>query len=412
MVKEVQVAAFEGGSLRLLSSGAKGREAVLALPLNRLLVELVRVPAGTDPVECATPILQARNPFPDEPLTISCEVVRETADGVVVIAAALPEGATDDLAEALDQHRLHITRVDALAFGVLRGLWSAFDASAGRRLIVLRSVDCLTLMVLDGDQHSAIRAIADEEDFRRELMLLLLQAESFGGVQPLKEILVVESEGVELTSGARAVLAEFASVRDVRIGADAALVGVAERSADASTLNALPAGWQDELETVRFKTKMRTYLIAAGAGWLALMGVLFGVPIAYGYLTDHQKALSKGHAPKYRAVQTTIDKLNIVRKYSDRSRSALELMRAVSDRVPEDVTLTSWNFTADKGLHFSAEAGSQNGALLLKEEMEALKFDGEEGEPVFESVKQGTISSVKDKLKFDIDLLFTAEEEE
>ena len=62
----------------VLPNGGKGREAVLALPLNRMLVRMARVPSGEDPVAVAAPILQASNPFPDEQLTVSCETVGET----------------------------------------------------------------------------------------------------------------------------------------------------------------------------------------------------------------------------------------------------------------------------------------------------------------------------------------------
>ena len=48
MPKGTQVVAFEGGALRSLVSGEAGREAVLALPLNRLIVKMVRVPAGEE----------------------------------------------------------------------------------------------------------------------------------------------------------------------------------------------------------------------------------------------------------------------------------------------------------------------------------------------------------------------------
>ena len=93
MADVVQTAAFEGGALRLLDSGSKAREAVLALPLSRLIVKMVRVPeeGRDDPAAYATPILQAMSPYPDEPLTVSYETVRETERGLVVLAAALPE---------------------------------------------------------------------------------------------------------------------------------------------------------------------------------------------------------------------------------------------------------------------------------------------------------------------------------
>ena len=117
MVQEAQVAAFEGGSLRLLASGAKGREAVLALPLNRLIAKIVRVPSGEDPAAVAAPLLQAASPFPDEQLTVGCETVRESEEGAVALAAALPESAVDDIGEALDAAKLSVVRIDSLALG-------------------------------------------------------------------------------------------------------------------------------------------------------------------------------------------------------------------------------------------------------------------------------------------------------
>ena len=88
MVKEARIAAFVGNEMHYLTTDSGSREAVLALPLNRLLVKMVRVPEDADPVEFCTSVLQEMNPFPDEPLTVSCEIVRESEDGRIVIAAA------------------------------------------------------------------------------------------------------------------------------------------------------------------------------------------------------------------------------------------------------------------------------------------------------------------------------------
>ena len=110
--------------MRALSQEIPSGEAVLALPLSRLVVKMVRVAEGEDPVAVATPILSAMSPFPDEQLTVSCETVSETEKGRVVLAAALPESAAEDIADALDAAKLNVTRVDALALGELRALWN------------------------------------------------------------------------------------------------------------------------------------------------------------------------------------------------------------------------------------------------------------------------------------------------
>ena len=391
MQKDFQIAVFEGGTLRVVKSGNPGREAVLALPLSRLLAKMVRVPAGEDAVAVATPILQAISPFPDEPLTVSCETVRETAEGAVVLAAALPESATDDIAEALDAQKLNVTRIDLLALGQLRAIWGRFDASDGqRRLIRITSPDGETLIVLDGDQPVALRGIADAVDRAREEMLLLLEAESFGGPKPLAETIEVEAS-------------------------DAAVEGVAERSLDPAALNALPASWREVLEETRFKAKLVRRLSVAVGLWLLAMGVLFGVPVVYGFMTDHQKSLSKQHARQYRLVSDKKKKVDVFKEYSDHGRGALEIMKAVSDRLPAGITLSNWSYDRKTGLRISGDAETDTEVYDFKNKMEELAF-GEEGdadaERVFQNVALGKLNMSKGKQRFDLDLGFEAKEEE
>jgi len=418
MTEEVQFVAYEGGQLRVLSSGEKGREAVLALPLNRLIVKMVCVPPENDPVEFCLPILQSISPFPDEKLTVSCEIVRETAEGRVLIAAALPESAADDIGEVLDAARLNVVRIDSLVLGQLRGIWSALGESSGRRLVLVRSVDCLSLVALDGDQPSAIRAISGTADLRREVMLSLLEAEDFGGARKLEEIVVVESEGKEADAEGEGEewwkeLSPFAPVRTLRVGADAALVGVAERSQDASSLNALPASWLEVLGEMRFKRKLLKRLAIAGGVWLIVMGTLFGVPVAYELMTTHQKNLSKQHARQFLAVKEMKAKVDLIHKYSDHARGALEIMKAVSDRLPEDVTLSSWEYRRDDGVRVRGDATAAEAVYSLKDAMDALSAgEGEDGEPIFGEVLLSGPNASKGGYAFNLDCQYRKDEEE
>ena len=452
MQNEVKVAAFEGGSLRLLASGDSGREAVLALPLNRLIVKMVAVPADQEPVAFATPLLQAMSPFPDEPLTVSCETVAESEEGKSVIAAALPESAADDIAEALDAAKINVTRIDALEIGLLRGLWNEInvgDGEAVRRLVLLEGADCVSLIVLDGDRPSAIRAITDAGELKREVMLSLLEAEDFGGPMALKEIVFVPSKDVagasrpgmtaaddvagasrpgvgesnesqpqdplaapaSLAPEALDSLAAFAPIRRLASpDPDLALVGVAERSAEAGSLDVAPESWQEVLAETRFKAKLTKYLALAIGVWLLAMGVLFGVPIAYGFMTDYQKGLSREHQRQYSAVKAMKGKVDLVRKYSDHTRGALEIMKAVSDRLPEGVTLSSWNYSRADGLSIRGEADNANDAYQLKDLLVELGDD----DRVFAEVgfKNDLRAGRGGKQTFDIECRYVGTEEE
>jgi len=357
-------------------------------------------------VAFATPILQAMSPYPDEPLTVSCETVRETERGLVVVAAALPESAADDIAEALDARKLNITRIDALALGTLRGIWSVLGQGDARRLVLIGGPDCISVVVIDGDMPSAIRAMSAGSDLRREVMLSLLEAEDFGGAKQLSETVLVGSVPVDLS-----ILETFAPVRKIEVGEDAALVGVADRTQDETSLNALPASWREVLEETRFKTRLKGRLFAAGGLWAAIMLVLFGVPVVYGYMTDHQKALSKEHSRQYRAVAEMRDKVRLVQKYSDHARGALEIMKAVSDRLPQGITLTSWSFRRDEGVKVSGEADEAEFVYRFKDNMvEAGSEDGEES--VFaDVVLNGPSAGRGGKQKFDLECRYESEEE-
>ena len=415
MAESIQVVAFEGGELRPLGSEIVPGEAVLALPLSRLVVKMVRVPEEADAVETASGILAAVSPFPDEPLTVSCETVRESEKGRVVLAAALPEGAADDIADALDAAKINVTRVDILSLGELRGLWSQLsDGRTGvRRLVLLKSADCLSLFVLDDDQPSAVRAITSEGDLRREVMLSLLEAEDFGGAKPLSEIVV--SGDVDASS-----LEPFAPVRRIEAGEDRialALKGVEERSGEPSSLDALPESWREVLDETRFKAKLKKFLAIAGGIWAFVMLVLFGVPVVFGLLTDRQKSLCREHSRQYKSVLAMKEKVDLVRKYSDHARGALETMKMVSDLLPlpegsdsSCIELNSWNFRREDGersggVKFSGEADS---TALVYQFKDALVDCG-----LFAQVDlQGPSAGKGGRQRFDIDCRFEGEEQE
>ena len=391
MTEGIQVAAFTGGELKLISEEIDSSEAVLALPLGRLIVKMVRVPeeGRADPAAFAAPLLQAMSPYPDEPLTVGYEVVRESERELVILAAALPESATDDLAEALDVKKLNVTRIDALVLGALRKRWEEINTADGkRRLVKIKSPDGVALVVLDGDTPVAIRSLAaHEEAQKREELMLLLEAEDFGGPKELAETLEFESDVAK------------------------AMEGVAERSLEEGALNALPTSWREVLEETRFKAKLVRRLSVAGGIWALIMAILFGVPVIFGLLTDHQKTLSKEHERQYLEVASIKEKVNIVKKYSDHSQGALEIMKAVSDRLPQGIDLDNWNFSRDEGVHLSGVAAEDSQVYQFKKAMEAITF-GQNDERLFKTVQLGNLSSSRGGFKFPITLGFLAEEEE
>ena len=428
MAEIVQVAAFESGALRLLVPEAATKETVLSLSMSRLLAAVVRVPAENrdDSAAFALPVLKARNPYPDDILAVSCEIVRESEDETVVIAAALPESSAEDIAGELDAHKLNVTRIDLATLGLLRGLWPTIGVDErSRKLVVIPAGEEYELVVLDGDLPVALRSVPGGGEFDRETLFLLQEAEDFNGPRQLAEMIYVTSaaaaaaderllEAPKRVQGLLSLAGEV-PLRTVEVGADAALVGVAERSLETACLNALPASWGEVLGESRFKAKLMRSLAVAGGVWLLLAAVLFGVPLGYSLLADRQRELSKEHARVYAAVKDTRDKVKVVQKYSDHSRGALEVMKALSDRLPEGIVLSSWNFRREEGVKVSGEAESASGVYDFKNRMTELceEVDGEEGEAVFKTVVlTGPSAGRNNTQKFDLECRYEAEEEE
>ena len=369
--------AYESGELKFLEGEERSKEAVLALPLSRLLVTMVKK------VEDAEASLKAMSPYPDEPLTVSCEQVDEG----LYIAAGLPESSAEDLGEKLDAAKVQVTRVDSLTFGEIRALWDKID-KVGRVLVTIKGKDCVSLVVLDGGNPIALRAVMDEEEIKREKMLVLLQAEEFAGPKDHRE---VELDAPDIQESLKAIQA---------------------RNLEGGTLNAMPASWTEMLEESRFKAKLVKYLSIAGGIWALIKLVLIGVPIVFGFMTDHQKQLCREHRKEFTAVSTMRDKVKLIRKYSDHSRGALEIMKAVSDRLPQGIDLTNWYYKHEDGVTVSGESSSEDAVYQFKDKLaEMAEEDG--GEVIFPTVELKGPTAVKNgKYKFDLSCSYKKEGEE
>jgi Tfp pilus assembly protein PilN len=152
------------------------------------------------------------------------------------------------------------------------------------------------------------------------------------------------------------------------------------------------------------------------------MGTLFGGPMVYDQLTQHQKAICKRHAKAYKAVKEMRDKVKLVQQYSDHARGTLEMLKAVSDRMPEGVTLTSFNDRRGEKLSISGEADQPTVVYDFKNaltEAEIILSESGEGEDkevetekLFAEVTLTGPSKSRNSHKFSIECLFESAEEE
>ena len=151
-------------------------------------------------------------------------------------------------------------------------------------------------------------------------------------------------------------LEALAPVRAMVSGAADAVRGVAERSAEQGTANALPQTWQDILEETRFKRKMVVGFGAAAFLWVASLGVILGVPWYINHQAEKVDLSRRAHMPAYRKVSDKKEQVETVRSVSNHDLGALETLRVVAGVLPEGVELTKWNFKRGERLSFSGTA--------------------------------------------------------
>ncbi len=402
-------------AFRAAAKRFKTREFALALPLSRFLAKGVRVPeAERDTLgDVAQTALDEMSPFPDDPLTAGHEIVAETDDSVRAMAAALPEASSPDIVDALAAAKIRVTRVDVTALGWLRALWPRIAApeAAGaqqpaRRLVLFDTADGWDLIVLDDGAPSIMRGLGVVEtasELGREVMLSILQGGASGDIGDI----VVFSPG-EVPQDFVARLGAFGPVRVERMDDPfAGVEGCARRAAEGAALDATPASWAEIRNETRYKKRLAIATGIAAAVWLALMGVLFGVPFAYDMMRDAERDRSKRHARQYKAVKDMRDKVKLVRRYSDHARGALEMFKAVVDRMPEGITLTAFQYKRGANVHVTGEAEQPTDVYKFKESFDQIAVDGE---PVFEEVRMPGVSGRGGKNKFDIDASFPQED--
>ena len=389
-------------------------EAVLSVPLASLLVKVARTPVEERDrlSETADTELGKVSPFPDETPVTGMETVAETDRDLITVFAALPSAEAAEIGDALDEAKVRVTRTDVTALGWLRILWprivSDQPTAANRRVVLMDFDDGWDVVVLDDGAPSLLRGLgrlSDPAELRREVMLSLLRA---GTAAEVGEIVVFSKTAVE--SALVEQLKTFAPVRVERVEAEEGGVeGVARRTQEGSTLDVTPADWVELRAEARFKKKLTAFLAAAAAGWLLLMAVLFGVPFAYGRMTERQKTLSKRHAAAYREVKEMRDKVKLVQQYSDHARGSLEMLKAVSDRMPEGITLTSFNYRRGERLSVVGEAVQPTDVYAFKNAL--TEAETEEGEKLFTEVSLTGPSQSRGVHKFSIEGSFMAEDE-
>lgn len=381
------------------------RQVVIALPLSRLLVRIMKMPMEVreDLSDAVALQMDKLSPFPGEELSVGYEILSEGENALWVFAAALPAQVFEELGSALHEAKLQVIRTDASALGWFRSLCGPCQLTRpGRRVLLMDPDEGWDLLVLDHGVPVLARGLglqADVNALIREMTLSLLNVELDAGESPVADVLVVSKNvpSPELVKKLEA-LTGVAVRHVVPPTEDGGAEGVAIRTGEGATLDLTPQTWRDEIKESSIRKRVLTGVSIAAAVWAIFMGVLFSGPLVYNQMTKHVRGESRAHAKSFKRVSDTRDRVNLILAYTDRTYSPLEMLRMASARLPQGITLLGFNYRRDDGVRISGEADQPT---LVYDFKDAVTAD-----PLFESVSLTGPTISKGKHKFEVDAKF------
>ncbi len=360
---------------------------------------------------------EALSPFEEGLYTFSYEVLRRGPESLDVLVAA----AADATLDARGHDRLAAAgllgkvRLDLSALAWARALVDRRpDLAQGLRPVLLCAPDERLLMVLEGGAPLEIRAFATDvpdDVLARQATLLLAR-------------LGMDGRAGELGAGLCCAAApEAAGPLREALGAEPAFepIGDAEallqrglrlRAEEGAAFDLTPQAWRDEARA----TRQRRLFIAGGSAlgvvWLLCALALFLVPRVYGKLADDVGDRLRAQQAAYEEVLALRDRVDLIRRYEDHSRSALEMLRLLCQEKAENVIFLSFTYNRDTSVRVTGLADDTSDVYGLKDALQ--KDRGPDGAARIAAVNINRLTQDPKtrRQRFDIEILFPVPSEE
>lgn len=424
MRQSLEEAPLEGGSdesplvlaLKEAASFFKTREFAVSVPLSHTLVRVFRIPVEEreNLEEFLNVEFEKASPFPDEVLLVGSEVILESDKELTVLAAAYPMKSAMELGCSFEEAKVNITHTDISVLGRLRSVWNELisDTSRPRKVVLCNFGDGWDMSVIDESSPVFLRflgSFASEKELVREVMFSLIGIDGGIGAKSADEIILLSN--AEVDESVKKALSSLAPVRVIKSDDEyAGAEGCAQRLLEGDSIDITPAMWRFSLAESRFISKAKTIMATLGAIWAIALSVLIGVPMVFDYMASQEKALIKAHEKKFKSVSDMKARVELVRQYSDHSKGMLEVLKVISDCLPEGVTLTGFTYKRGESVKVSGEAVTENNVYDYKDEL--VKSE------MFPKIDLTGPTAVRDRTdrtkmvqKFDITAAFEVEEE-
>ncbi|MEI6516302.1 MAG: pilus assembly protein PilM [bacterium] len=357
----------------------------IGIPASWVLLRIAELPAGS-PDELKSMVelqVDKFSPFPVDESAVSYELLQEHEGHCRLLLSAIRTDVINKLADALRASGLQPKWVDVNVLGWWRLLKDAGAVKpTGSQIFVILDDSACDIIVATAGIPVALRSLSGMEDIppdevdeeiARETVYTLSSLDLEGpGPQPAEIGIWHRGEPpAGLIARFAAPFSMIATPHSLESlpPLSEGLLRRAESRAE-GTLNLAPAAWEAAENARRNRRRIIASTLLVAGLWLGGMAILFGgIQIQKQRLTTLEKELTALKVPSEN-VRAIRDRAEELRKYMDRSRSGLECLREVSDRLPPGIELASFNYHKNKTLEMSGVADTYAILADFKKDLE------------------------------------------
>ena len=372
------------------ATGRLNTLAVVGIPAGWVLLRVVDLPAA-EPDELRGMVdlqVDKFSPFPAEESAVSYELLAEHEGRARVLLSAIRTEGIDLLGKALRTAGIQPKRVDLNLLGWWRLLHDAGHVhQTGAQAILILDDTCTDIVVTAAGVPLAMRSLTGlddllpeeaAEEIARETVYTLTAVDLERTGEHLAEI-AVWHRGGEL---AEALLRKFRdpfelTAKSYSLDTLPPLTeGLVRRAAEAGPgrLDLAPPAWHADEVSRRSRARLLAFSASLLAVWVVAISILFGgLQYEKMKLAGLEARLEKMKGPAD-DVRATRDRVLGLEQYVNRTRSALECLREISDLLPPGMELKSFTYTKGKSVELSGEADAVTQVYDFKKEMEKSKL--------------------------------------
>ena len=354
---------------------------ITSVSCEDVLCQILRLPA-TDPAELKQMLdlqIDSITPLPLEEVVYSFEPL-DAVDGQTRVLVAIARKATvNQRVEALETAGLRpeIVSVDALA--MFRALYKRNLLAADDRvnvLVILRATAADVIVYSQGAPvavRSIVLGVDGESVLREELQRTLVAAEAgqpqrtMGAVTFLAQTEQAAAFASRVANGLSPPAAFLTNGTVPSAGLSLCLQCA---GGEAAPLNLLPDEWRQRRQAAAMRRRLIRGVIAVGVIYVLALAAFVSMLIVKRAQLHRVENEVKKQQPAFLAARELQSQLIAMSNQLDTKTSALEVLRDVCTRLPENVKLTYFQYKKDQSVALKGQAPSAALALDYQSQLE------------------------------------------